>query len=91
MTAASRIAMPGQIWRLAAGDPAGPLFVTGFGPDPLKTVLTAVNRGTGPAATRRPRRQRGALRRCRGRRRRSAPEGDRTPGYDKCGGTHGSR
>ena len=45
MTAASRIAMPGQIWRLAAGDPAGPLYVTGYGSDPLKTVLTAVDPG----------------------------------------------
>ncbi|WP_280719925.1 hypothetical protein [Kitasatospora sp. MAP5-34] len=45
MTAASRIAMPGQIWHLAAGDPAGPLYVTGYGSDPLKTVLTAVDPG----------------------------------------------
>lgn len=43
MTAAQRAAMPGPIWPLAAGDKAGPLFVTGFGSDPLQTVLSAVD------------------------------------------------
>ena len=43
MTAALLATMPGQVWRLAASDPAGPLFVTSYGSDPLKTVLSAVD------------------------------------------------
>lgn len=43
MTAALLATMPGQVWHLAASDPAGPLFVTSYGSDPLKTVLSAVD------------------------------------------------
>ena len=52
MTAALLATMPGQVWRLAASDPAGPLFVTSYGADPLTAVLSAVDQ-RGPVLWRR--------------------------------------
>ncbi|WP_327350346.1 hypothetical protein [Streptomyces sp. NBC_01304] len=43
MTLSSRIAMPGQIWSVAAQDPSGPLYVTSYGAGPLDTVVTMVD------------------------------------------------
>ncbi|MGW0855036.1 hypothetical protein [Streptomyces sp. NPDC002690] len=52
MTLVSSIAMPGQIWSVAAQDPSGPLYVTSYGENPLETVVTLVD-VTGSVAWRR--------------------------------------
>lgn len=43
MTLSSRFTMPGQIRAVATSDPSGPLTVTGYGPNPLVTVITRVD------------------------------------------------
>lgn len=43
MSLSSRIAMPGQIWSVAAPDTSGPLYVTSYGASPLETVVTVVD------------------------------------------------
>lgn len=43
MSLSSRIAMPGQVWSVAAQDSSGPLHVTRYRASPLETVVTIVN------------------------------------------------
>ncbi|MBJ6636775.1 hypothetical protein H4K36_00240 [Streptomyces sp. DHE7-1] len=43
MPLSSRFTMPGQIRAVATSDPSGPLTVTGYGPNPLATVITRVD------------------------------------------------
>ncbi|MFE7265561.1 hypothetical protein ACFU9B_26325 [Streptomyces sp. NPDC057592] len=43
MTLSSRIAMPGQVWSVAAQDASGPLYVTSYGASPLETIVTMVD------------------------------------------------
>ncbi|MEV8406817.1 hypothetical protein AB0R12_13665 [Streptomyces niveus] len=43
MSLSSRFTVPGQVRAVAASDPSGPLTVTGYGPDPLATVITRVD------------------------------------------------
>lgn len=40
MTLSSRFTMPGQVRAVATSDPAGPLYVTSYGTNPLETVVT---------------------------------------------------
>ncbi|KOG46748.1 hypothetical protein ADK75_25710 [Streptomyces virginiae] len=43
MTLSSRFTLPGQVRAVAASDPSGPLTVTGYGANPLVTVITRVD------------------------------------------------
>ncbi|MEV6973758.1 hypothetical protein [Kitasatospora sp. NPDC093806] len=43
MITPSRIALPGQVWGLAAHDSAGPLYVTSYGSEILETALSAID------------------------------------------------
>ncbi|NEB99412.1 hypothetical protein G3I37_31095 [Streptomyces anulatus] len=43
MPLSSRFTMPGQVRAVATSDPSGPLTVTGYGPNPLATVITRVD------------------------------------------------
>lgn len=43
MTLSSRFTLPGQVRTVATSDPSGPLTVTGYGANPLMTVITRVD------------------------------------------------
>lgn len=43
MPLSSRFTMPGQVRAVATSDPSGPLTMTGYGPNPLATVITRVD------------------------------------------------
>lgn len=59
MTLSSRFALPGQVRAVATSDPSGPLTVTGYGANPLVTVITRVDlSGKVPGVRSRPRHRR---------------------------------